>query len=66
MLISIEILIDNGFMHGDAQFNCSTSKKVVKLSGFPTMIDYDLIVNGLILGRESYTYKSHSKSYTPI
>ncbi len=31
-------LIDKGFMHGDAQFNCSTSKKVVKLAGFPTMI----------------------------
>ena len=65
-------------MHGgDAQFNCSTSKKVVKFGQLPDhdiLIDYGLIVNRLVVvdfffwggGEGSYTYKSCSKSYTPI
>ncbi len=62
-------------MHGgDAQFNCSTSKKVVKIGQLPDhdiLIDYGLIVNRLVAvdffgGDGSYTYKSCSKSYTPI
>ena len=40
-------------MHGgDAQFNCSTSKKVVKFGQLPDhdiLIDYGLIVNRLVV-----------------
>ena len=63
-------------MHGgDAQFNCSTSKKVVKFGQLPDhdiLMDYGLIVNRLLVvvdfffwgggGEGSYTYKS----YIPI
>ncbi len=60
---------------GDAQFNCSTSKKVMKFGQLPDydiLTDYGLIVNRLVVvdfffwGGGSYTYKSCSKLYTPI
>ncbi len=66
MLISIEILIDKGFIHDDAQFNCSTSKKVVKLAGFPTMIDYGLIENHLILAEGIIHLQCVSKKWLPF
>ncbi len=55
-------------MHGgDAQFNCSTSKKVMKfgqLRDHDILIDYGVIVNRLVVvdfflfgvGKGSYTY----------
>ncbi len=65
-------------MHGDAQFNCSTSKKGCQVSQLPDhdiLTEYGLIVNRFDVsfslgvgggGGESCTYKSYSMSYTPI